>query len=124
MRPILLAALLATLATPALAQSGSCAAGGPDGGARATLTGIQTGTQMVPRGPEGRDLETITAIFNNATGAPLTVRITLIHRAFQTSRTVIDTTLRAGSSEVILGNALRGQITRTSAPSAFRLDCP
>ena len=124
MRPFLLAALLITLATPALAQTGTCSAGGPNGGARATLTGITTGTGNVPRGPEGRDLETITGIFNNATGAALTVRITLIHRAFQTSRTVLDATLRSGSNEVILGNALRGQITRTNAASAITLDCP
>jgi hypothetical protein len=124
MRPFLLATLLAALATPALAQSGTCAAGGPNGGARATLTGIALGTQMVPRGGTGSDLETVTGIFNNATGAALPVRITLIHRAFQTSTTVINTTLRAGGSEVILGNALRGQITRTNAASAITLDCP
>lgn len=124
MRRLLFAALLAPLAAPALAQSGTCAAGGPNGGARATLTSISLGTQMVPRGPEGRDLETVTGIFNNATGADLPVRITLVSRAFQTSRTVIDTTLRAGTSQVILGNALRGQVTSSNAASAIRLDCP
>jgi hypothetical protein len=124
MRPLFLAALLATLATPVLAQSGTCAAGGPNGGARASLTGIMLGTQMVPRGGTGTELETVTGVFHNATGAALPVRITLIHRAFQTSRTVIDTTLRAGSSEVILGNALRGQITRSNAASTITLDCP
>jgi hypothetical protein len=54
----------------------------------------------VPRGGSGDHLETVTGVFNNATGAALTVRITPIHRAFQTSRTVVDTTLRAGNNDV------------------------
>jgi hypothetical protein len=123
MRPIILAALFAALALPAAAQSGSCAQGGPNGGPRASLTGISIGTQMVPRGPEGRELETITGVFTNTTGEPLTVRITLLSRAFQTNRTVLPATLRAGVNEVVLGNALRGQITRANMASALMLDC-